>query len=180
MELMDASYLAVGLALIVGGFLLMLAELFLPHGGALAIVSVGCISVGIAFAFFYDAVAGVLTLLGVIAALPLLMGAMAQYWPHTAMGRRFLLPGTAPDDTVASQPHLQDLERLKGRFGKTLSALRPAGVVDFDGRRVDTITEGMMVEPGQWVRCIDVRAGRVLVRPSERPNLQGLEDAFFG
>jgi membrane-bound ClpP family serine protease len=180
MELMEASYLAVGLALIVGGFLLMLAELFLPHGGALAIVSVGCISVGIAFAFFYDAVAGVLTLLGVIAALPLLMGAMAQYWPHTAMGRRFLLPGTAPDDTVASQPHLQDLERLKGRFGKTLSALRPAGVVDFDGRRVDTITEGMMVEPGQWVRCIDVRAGRVLVRPSEQPNLQGLEDAFFG
>lgn len=178
--LMDPSYLAVGIALILAGFLLMLAELFLPHGGALAIVSVGCIAVGVAFAFFADPIVGGVILLGVIAAVPVLAGVMAHYWPHTAMGRRFLLPGTAPDDTVAAQPHLQDLERLKGRFGRTLSALRPAGVVDFDGRRVDTITEGMMVEPGQWVRCIDVRAGKVLVRPSDRPNVQNLEDAFFG
>jgi membrane-bound serine protease (ClpP class) len=177
---MDPSYLAVGIVLIVAGFLLMLAELFLPHGGALAVVSVGCITVGVACAFFYDALAGMLTLLGILAALPVAGGALAHYWPHTEWSRRFLLPGTAPEDTVASQPHLQDLERLKGRFGRTLSALRPAGVVDFDGRRVDTITEGMMVEPGQWVRCIDVRAGRVLVRPSDRPAPGGLEDAFFG
>jgi hypothetical protein len=38
----------------------------------------------------------------------------------------------------------------------------------------------MMVEPAQWVRCVDVRAGRVLVRPSAPPNLEGLENAFFG
>jgi hypothetical protein len=38
----------------------------------------------------------------------------------------------------------------------------------------------MMVEPGQWVRCIDVRAGKVVVRPAEKPNIEGLENAFFG
>jgi hypothetical protein len=44
---------------------------------------------------------------------------------------------------------------------------------------VDTITEGMMVEPGQWVRCIDVQAGKVIVRPVDKPNLGELETAIF-
>ena len=80
----------------------------------------------------------------------------------------------------AALPANQELEQLKGRIGRTLSALRPAGVVDFDGRRIDTITEGMMVDPGQWVRCIDVRAGKVIVRPVEKPDLGDLETAVFG
>ena len=72
-----------------------------------------------------------------------------------------------------------ELEQYRGRIGRAISALRPSGVVDFDGRRVDVITEGMMVEPGQWVRCIDVRTGRVLVRPVEKANLGDLEAADF-
>jgi membrane-bound serine protease (ClpP class) len=176
---MDASYLAVGIVLIVAGFVLMAAELFLPHGGGLAVVAFACISVGVALAFFYDPLAGLLTLVGVFITIPASMGITAHFWPRTRYGQRFLLPGTAPEDTVASQPHLQELEHLKGRYGRTLSALRPAGVVDFDGRRVDTLTEGMMVDPGQWVRCVDVRAGKVVVRPAERPNVEGMENAFF-
>ena len=80
---------------------------------------------------------------------------------------------------MAALPANQELENLKGRFGKTISALRPAGVVDFEGRRIDTITEGMMVEPGQWVRCVDVRAGKVVVRPVDKPSLGELETAVF-
>ena len=80
---------------------------------------------------------------------------------------------------MTSTREYQELEELRGRFGRTLSALRPSGVTDFDGRRVDTITEGMMVEPGQWVRCVDVRAGKVIVRPADKPDLGGLETAVF-
>jgi membrane-bound ClpP family serine protease len=62
-----------------------------------------------------------------------------------------------------------ELEQLRGRYGKTVSSLRPAGITEFDGRRVDTLSEGDMIDPGQWVRCVDVKAGRVIVRPVERP-----------
>jgi membrane-bound serine protease (ClpP class) len=95
------------------------------------------------------------------------------------MGRRFFLAAPPEDATMAALPVNQELEHLKGRIGRALSALRPAGVVDFDGRRIDTITEGMMVEPGQLVRCIDVRAGKVVVRPIEKPDLGDLETAIF-
>jgi membrane-bound serine protease (ClpP class) len=177
---MDASTLTVGLVLIGAGFLLLVAESFVPHGGVLAVLSVACIAVGVVLTFVYDTAAGLVTLVGVFVALPVLAGLMLRYWPHTPMGRQFFLTEPGEDATVAALPVNQDLEQLRGRYGRTLSVLRPAGVVDFDGRRVDSITEGMMVDAGEWVRCVDVRAGKVVVRPAERPNLDNLETAFFG
>ncbi len=112
-------------------------------------------------------------------ALPVTVRLLLYFWPRTPMGRQFFLTGQPEDATVAALPVNQELEQLKGRIGRTLSALRPAGMVDFDGRRIDTITEGMMVDPGQLVRCIDVRAGKVVVRPIDKPDLGDLETAIF-
>jgi membrane-bound serine protease (ClpP class) len=52
-------------------------------------------------------------------------------------------------------------------------------MADFDGRRIDVIAEGLMVDPGTWVRCIDVKAGKVIVRPVDKPDLGELERADF-
>jgi membrane-bound serine protease (ClpP class) len=176
---MDPSFCLLGFLLIGAGFLLLVAELFLCTGGVLWVLSASSIVVGLGILFIYDASIGVFTLLGVFAALPVIGSLLFHYWPRSAIGRRILLTRPAGDDTVASLPVNQELENLKGRYGRTLSALRPAGMVDFDGRRIDTITEGMMVDPDQWVRCIDVRAGKVIVRPAEKPNLDDLENAVF-
>jgi membrane-bound serine protease (ClpP class) len=162
------------------GFLLLGLELFVPSGGLLFVTACGSIIGGLVLVFQTDTLLGVFTLIGVFVALPVLGGLLLYIWPRTALGRRFLVRGTAESDTVAAMPANQELERLKGRFGRTLAPLRPAGVVDFDGRRVDTLTEGMMVEEGQWVRCIDVRAGKVIVRPVERPDLGALDGTDFG
>ena len=63
--------------------------------------------------------------------------------------------------------------------GRAVSLLRPAGVVDFDGQHVDCLSESILVEPGTWVRCLDVKPGRVLVRPIDEPDLRKLENADF-
>jgi membrane-bound ClpP family serine protease len=177
---MDSSLLTLGVVLIGLGFVLLVAELFLPTGGVLLMLSGASIAVGVALAFFYTTAAGVWTLVAVFVALPLVGGLLFRVWPRTPLGRQIILTAPPEDATVAALPAHQELEQLKGRIGRTLSALRPAGVVDFDGRRVDTLTEGMMVEPGQLVRCIEVRAGKVIVRPVDKPNLGDLESATFG
>ncbi len=176
---MDSSFLTLGVALIALGFLLLAAELFLPTSGILMVLGGASIACGVVLAFFYDVSTGALILVGVFVALPIAALALGKIWPHTPLGRRFILTAPPEDATVAAMPVNQELEQLKGRIGRALSALRPAGVVDFDGRRIDTVTEGMMVDPGQWVRCIDVRAGRVVVRPVEKPDLGDLETAVF-
>ena len=176
---MEAN-LSLAYVLIGAGFLLMVAELFIPSGGVLSVLSACGILAGIVMAFFHDTSTGLWTLLAVCIALPVVGGLALHYWPKTPMGRRFFL--TAPDEnaTVAFLPENLEMEELRGQFGQALSSLRPAGVVDFNGRRIDCISEGIMVERGQWVRCIDVKAGKVLVRPVEKNKLDDLEAADFG
>jgi len=167
------------LLLIATGFLLMPAELLIPTGGFLMAGGLAAIGIGVVFTFFFSPSAGMMVLVAVFIALPLMLTFLGHYWPRSAMGRQFILTAGDEHATVASLPGNQDLEQLRGRIGRTLSALRPAGAVDFDGRRIDAITEGMMVDPGQWVRCIEVKVGKVIVRPVEKPNLGDLEIPDF-
>jgi membrane-bound serine protease (ClpP class) len=166
---MDISNLTLGLTLVLGSFLLLFAELFIPSGGILFVLAVAGMAVGVAFTFFHSFTAGVGTLVGVLIAAPTLLTILLHYWQRSALGRRFFLTGPAEEATVAAMPLNKELEELRGRYGRTLSPLRPAGVADFDGRRVDVITEGMMVDEGVWVRVIEVQASRVVVRPSDHP-----------
>jgi membrane-bound serine protease (ClpP class) len=175
--IMDSSLL-LAYGLIGAGILLLGAELLFPSGlmFALAVAAVG---VGVTLTFAHDTTTGIVTLVIVVITLPIIGGLLLHYWPRTRIGRKFILAGPREDATLAGGSVNQGLERLRGRYGKTISALRPAGLTEFDGVRVDTITEGMMIEPGQWVRCIDVQAGRVIVRQVERPGLGDLENAIF-
>lgn len=166
------------LLLIALGLVLLVAELFLPTHGILFALGVAAIIVGVALSFsFGDTSTGLLTLLGVFVVGPAVLGFAFHVWRQSPMARRMILPGgTADDATVATMPVNLELESLRGRYGRAVSPLRPAGVVDFDGRRIDCVAEGMLVDPGTWVRCVDVKAGRVVVRPADPPELAGLED----
>jgi membrane-bound serine protease (ClpP class) len=147
----------------------MAAEFFLPTGGILVVVALGCMVLAVGVILLYgsalEAVAAVIALcLGV----PIAFGFLAHQW------QRYALKGTVLDSetaaaTVADAPEIAELEKLKGRFGRTVSPMRPAGSVEIDGRRIDALTEGMMLDANVWVKCVDVRAGRVIVRQVDRP-----------
>jgi len=49
--------------------------------------------------------------------------------------------------------------------GVVLTPLKPVGVVDFDGRRVEAMSEGPFVMRGTRVRVIHVEGNKVFVRP---------------
>jgi membrane-bound serine protease (ClpP class) len=172
--------LTLAYGLIALGVVLLLAELFLPSG-ILAVLALAALIAGLALSFSSSASTGIATSLTLVVALLLLFSLARYFLPRSGVGRRLLLHRTPDEDeTLAGMPGNQELERLRGRHGQTLSALRPAGVTLFDGQRIDTISEGEMIEPGQWVRCIDVRAGRVIVRAVEKPpDLGDLDPSAF-
>jgi membrane-bound ClpP family serine protease len=176
---MDPTYLTMGLALIGVGFVLMVAELFFPSHGILLAMGALMTAGGVTLSYNYDTQAGLYTTVGVAFALPAVGGLALYIWPKTPLGKRLFLNRPDADTTLASTTISKELEQLRGRFGRAISALRPAGVVDFEGRRVDTVTEGLMVDPGQWVRCVDVQGNRVVVRPVDKPNLDTLESVDF-
>src|SRR5262249_18568074 len=137
---MEAN-LGLAYVLIGAGFLLMVAELFIPSGGILSVLSASGIIVGVAMTFMYQTHVGLWTLLGVGIALPIFIATLLHYWPKTPVGKRFFLTAPSEDATVASLPEYQEAELLRGQIGQALSALRPAGVVDFGGRRIDCMAE---------------------------------------
>jgi membrane-bound serine protease (ClpP class) len=156
-------------ALVVLGLFLMAAEIFLPTGGILFVLALAALIAGIAMSFYSDATQGLITLVGVFVIVLVMGPVLLHLMPRTKMGKRLFLDAASEDASVAAMPVNLELEQLRGRYGKTLSSLRPAGVTEFDGRRVDTLSEGDMIPPGHWVRCIDVKAGRVIVRQVDRP-----------
>jgi membrane-bound ClpP family serine protease len=173
------DYLTLAYVLIGIGIVLMVTELFIPTGGICFVLASISALTGIALAFFHgDTSTGMITLIGVFVAVPVILSAMFYLWPNSLWGRR-LVPNPEDSATVAQMPANALLERLRGRIGKTISPLRPAGIVEFDGKRIDCVTEGMMIDAGLWVRCVDVKAGHVVVRQIEKPNLQDLENTSF-
>jgi len=164
---MDHTFLAY--ALVVLGLILMAAEVFLPTGGILFVLAIGALIAGIAMSFYSDITQGMITLAAVFVLIPVLGPVLLHLMPKTRVGKKLFLEASEDDASVAAMPVNLELEQLRGRYGKTVSSLRPAGITDFDGRRVDTMSEGDMIGPGQWVRCIDVKAGRVIVRQVARP-----------
>lgn len=174
------SYLTLAYLLIALGLGLLLAELLIPTAGVLFVIAAGCIIAGVALTFYYgDTTTGLITLLIVFLAIPLIAIGGLYLWPRTPLGRRLIREGPQADDASPPLPGTPGLESLKGRLGKALSPLRPAGVAEFDGRRIDVLSEGFMVEPGQWVRCIEVKGNRVVVRLVEAPDLTTFEQADF-
>jgi membrane-bound ClpP family serine protease len=171
----NTAFLTLGLFLLLTGALLLLAELFITSGGVLMVLGLGGLIVGLVFLFRYDTWVGIYGLVGVLASGPLLLGMLFWLWPYTTISQMASTgQGEQAEDALAVP---MDLQQFKGRYGKTITALRPAGMVDFDGRRIDSLTEGMMVEAGRWVRCIEVSGNRVIVRQVDKPNSLDLETA---
>ena len=159
--------LTIAIILILVGLAILAAEVFIPSFGILTALAIACFAVAIVFGFNAGTTVGFGTVVAIALILPLFLVFVFKIWPHTPMGKRLFLQ--APQDDRADSTHSAETFQYIGRFGRTLSPLRPAGITEFDGRRVDTLSEGTLIGAGQWVQCIDVQGGRVIVRPVEGP-----------
>src|SRR5437660_11690275 len=88
-ELVMEPALILAYVLIVAGLFLLAAELFMPSGTFL-VLSLAAIVIGVAMTFLKsdDPTRGIVTLICVFAAVPLVGGVVLHYWPTTRIGRR--------------------------------------------------------------------------------------------
>lgn len=59
-----------------------------------------------------------------------------------------------------------DLNYLAGKVGVVTTMCRPVGTVEFDGKRLDVVTQGEFIEKGQTVEVIEIEGNRVVVKAS--------------
>ncbi|MCX7772120.1 MAG: hypothetical protein N2376_03295 [Clostridia bacterium] len=57
-----------------------------------------------------------------------------------------------------------DMKYFIGREGFSLTTLRPAGTAEFDGVKLDVVTEGDYIEQNARIRVIQVNGRRIVVK----------------
>ena len=161
-----SSQLIWAVVLLVLGLGILWAEIFIPSGGVLGLLGATALVASVLLAFSHGFEMGVIFFGVVSVALPVIFVVGMHLWPRTPVGRWLALKPLRDDEAVEDRPP-PGLEGLVGRVGRTITPLRPSGLTDFDGRRIDTLAEGFLIEPGTLVRVVSVRGNRVTVRPVE-------------
>ena len=160
------SYLSIAIILAVLGLVLFLAEYFLPTGGILIVcgflVSAAAVAVVATNTEDYRETVAAIVILCIGEPIFAIAG-------MSLAGKRMALKATAEAEAAGVPSGEDEGETLVGRFGKTVTPLRPSGAAEFDGRRVDVVSEGMPVDVGVWVKCIEVKGARTVVRPIPKP-----------
>jgi membrane-bound serine protease (ClpP class) len=143
--------------LLVLGYVLLLMELFLP-GGILGILGLASVVYGCWLAFGLGPAWGSgAVLMSVVMTVGLVILIV-----RSRTARKLVLDSRPSRDWKAPRA---GLEGLLGREGVTLSPLRPAGIVDIDGQRLDVVTDSEFLDRGVRVRVSDVESTRVVVEP---------------
>jgi len=162
---MDSMNLTLAVFLVLIGFVLFGLELFLPTGGILGMLALSSMIVGITFAFKQGLLQGAIFLAVSGVGVPVILRLFFWAWPRTSMGRKMTVRSVAAEETIGNMASHQALDLLVGKTGKTLSELRPSGIVEFEGRRIDAISEGVLIAEGLLVVCISAQGGHVVVEP---------------
>jgi membrane-bound serine protease (ClpP class) len=127
----------------------------LAAGLGMTLVGAGATSSVIIAAFGRVAISILLALGGGLALLRVL--------PRLPFGRRLVLDAEMGAEQGYTSPPESDRLQL-GRTGTALSPLRPAGVADINGARVDVVSDGGFIEAGAAIEVTRVEGNRVVVR----------------
>jgi len=145
--------------LLVVGLVLVVVEVFLPSG-LFGVAGGLCLIVAIAITYSdYGVAAGTWLLGGVILATLIGLILWVKFFPKTATGRRMMLNQTSGN--VAPE---QDFAALLQKRGVARSHLRPSGIAEIEGRRVDVVSEGGMIPPDTEVQVVAVDGTKIVVR----------------
>lgn len=157
--------------LLLGGFVCLVLDFFLPTGGVLSCLAAIAIVAAIIIGFMEGTALGLILLLSTVVVLPLLFAGAIKFWPHTPLGKLILIQRPTSDDVLPDPIREHRLERLIGKHGTAKCDMLPGGAVTVDGGTYDAVSEGMPVEKRQLVAVVAVRNNRLVVRPIEQPQL---------
>tara|TARA_B100000959_G_C14956297_1_gene613889 strand:- start:50 stop:610 length:561 start_codon:yes stop_codon:yes gene_type:complete len=154
---------------------LFVIELFVPSGGLIAILG-GLAVVASLIAFYvHDINTGLIATGTYIVFGPILAWIAFKIWASSPLAKQMILGGIVNEDSDEARQRLQSkqqerlahLQPLVGKEGKTITVLRPIGVIRIDGRRIDAMAEAGSIEADCAVVVVSAFDNQVKVRRIE-------------
>ena len=142
---------------------LIVAEVFVPSGGLISICALACLVGGIVIFFQYSVTVGWIGIGIAAVMIPSVLVVAYKIFPKTRFGKSVTLtpPERRQGDAI---PDTNRLKNLLGAVGVVITALRPVGMCDFSGIRVECVAESGYVDKGKKVKVINVQSTQLTVR----------------
>jgi len=142
---------------------LVIAEVFVPSGGIISICALACLIGGMVIFFHHSTTAGWVGIITAVIMIPSVLVVAYRLFPNTRFGKSVTLtpPERQQGDAI---PDTAELRELLGRVGTVITPLRPVGMCEFSGQRVECVAESGYVDKGKKVKVIDVESTQVTVR----------------
>ena len=147
--------------LFVVGVGLLIVEMFEPGFGFFGVS--GIVSLIICIFVTADTVTQGLTLTAIFFVIILIL--LGVFLAMVSKGRipgKLILKETEALDQGFSGT--EDMAYLMGKTGKVVTICRPVGNVDFDGVKLEVVTQGEFIEKGETVEVIEIEGNRVVVK----------------
>ena len=143
------------------GFGLVVVELFVPGFGAPGITGIALLLLGVVLAANSILEAVLLVIIIVI----LLCLVLSLFLRSASKGRLAKTPLVLSNAATKKDGYssAEDMSFFLGREGVALTALRPSGVADFDGVKLDVVSDGEFVNKSTSVVITKVEGSRIVV-----------------
>ena len=145
---------------------LIIAEVFVPSGGLISICAFVCLLGGIGIFFHHSTTTGWIGIGIAIVMIPTVLAVAYKVFPKTRFGKSVTLapPERQRGDAIADT---SELKELLGAVGVVLTPLRPVGMCDFSGQRVECVAESGYIDKDKKVKVIHVESTQLTVRVIE-------------
>ena len=144
---------------------LLVFEMYIPGFGAPGISGIALLAVG--FVLLGPTLEQGLLLFAILAAILCVALSICLY--SASKGRlsksKLVLNDVAVSADAAEN---NDLNYFIGREGVTHTALRPAGIGEFDGVKLNVVSDGEFIAKGKRIRVLSVAGNRIVVRELEK------------
>ena len=147
------------LCLLVGVALLVL-EVFVPGFGLPGISGLILLSIGIVITWTtYGSVAGLAVTLIALALAGISISVSIKSAATGKLSKSALIL-----NQVTQPVEHEDTEELVGKEGITATVLNPVGIAEFDGVRLNVVSEGSYMAKGAKVRIAQIDGAKIIVR----------------
>ena len=147
------------------GVALLIAEVFLPGFGVPGISGIALMLISVVLVWTsYGPMAGLVV---VVVGLVLAGLAVSVSLRSAAHGKLSKSPLSLPD-IHEHRSEEDELAALLGKEGVTATVLRPAGIGEFDGVRLNVVSDGEFIGKGAKVRVEKIEGNRIVVREMKK------------
>ncbi|MGE5614758.1 MAG: NfeD family protein [Bacillota bacterium] len=156
-----AGYDWIPVLFLVAGLAFIIVEMLHPGFGAPGIIGIILLILGIVL-YAKSLLQALIMIIILLAILGVALTLVLQSASKGRLARSLVLNDTL--DSNIGYPAIDDMSYFLGSEGETITALRPSGVADFSGVKLDVVSDGEYIPKNTAVIITKIEGNRIIVR----------------